>query len=177
MIRLTGIRLCMVDVSLQYAQARCAFQRVGSESETICLELHEAEEQSESPCRREHGKYRKRQESPGPWTDTCCSDASSSGVVRAAPSTALGTRASLAPRVPVDWSHAAGHHHCLAQTSCEWPAQLNRCQNAIIKGWEVNQALFFIRAFTTFAVFPLIYSIFHTLHVKQGFLGTRDATI
>lgn len=30
-------------------------------------------------------------------------------------------------------------------------------QKAIGKGWEVNQALFFIRAFPLFAVFPLIY--------------------
>lgn len=146
----------MVDVSLQCTQDVCAFQWVGSDSETVCLKLHRAEEQSESPCRHEHGKYGKKQETQGSWIETCCSDASSSGAVRAALSATLSAGASPASRVLADWSHAAGHHHCFAETSCEQPAQLNGCQKAISKGWEVNQASFFITAFIPFAVFPPI---------------------
>lgn len=69
----------MVDVSLQRTQDVCAFRWVGSESETICLELHTAEEQPESPHRCDHGKHRERQEAQGLQTETHSSDASSSG--------------------------------------------------------------------------------------------------
>lgn len=98
----------------------------------------------------------------GPWTEKCYSDASSSGAVRAAPRTVLGTAASLASRILADRSLATGCHHCFAQTSCEQPALLIKCQKAITKGWEVKQALFFLRALTLFAVFLLICD--HFIH-------------
>lgn len=55
----------MVDVSLQSVQDVSAFQWVGSESETICLGIPGAEEQSESPHRHQHVKEGERHKGHG----------------------------------------------------------------------------------------------------------------
>lgn len=107
----------MVDVSLHGVQDVSAFQWVGSESETICLGIPGAEEQSESPHRLLTCKTGKKAQ--GSWTETCCSNASSNGAVRAA------LKAPLEP----DWhlgswqAKATRQVTATVQASCEQHAE------------------------------------------------------
>lgn len=85
----------------------------------------------------------------GPWTETCCSNASSNGEVKAAlrrPWSQTGI-----------WDPSRLKPHCnslpLLCTSTMWTTWWMDGKKQ--SGWETTQVLFFVRAFTLFAVFPL----------------------
>lgn len=97
----------------------CAFQWVGSESETICCKLRRAKENAESPRRREDAKHGKRHMVRGLQAGMCCWAASSPAVP------CLASSPAQHPDL------AAGHHPCFAQTIdlLSWKAAKEQSEN------------------------------------------------